>query len=97
VGDGGVIRELLTPPGVWYDMPGPTTVALHALAFGPGGDLYAAGGAGRVLRLNGTTWEIIPAPTGRTLHAACSRNGVLFVAGGDDVGGAVLLRYGTLQ
>jgi hypothetical protein len=97
VGDGGVIRALVVPPGVWYDMPGPTTVALHALAFGPGGDLYAAGGGGIVLRLRGTAWEIVPTPTGRTLLATCSRNGTLFVAGGDEVGGAVLLRYGSLQ
>jgi hypothetical protein len=94
VGEGGAILMLTTSAVGWVPMTSPTTAPLYALARGPGGDLYAVGGAGTVLRLVDARWVKVTAPTGRTVLDAWNRGETLFLSGGDTVNGGVLFRFG---
>lgn len=78
----------------WIDIPTNVPATLYALAPGPGGNLYAAGDNGTVLRLDNDQWTILPPPTTRTFRSACERNGALFLCGGNAVAGGMVFRYG---
>ncbi len=78
----------------WEVMLVPVTGTLYSVTLGPGGDVYAAGTGGALLRLVHDVWKVIPAPTTRTFFSVRADGGALFVCGGDDASGGFLLRYG---
>jgi hypothetical protein len=77
----------------WLDIPTHVSATLYSLAFGPGGDLYAAGVNGSLLRLDDINWTLITTPTTRTFFDAWERDGALYLCGGTDPSG-MLFRYG---
>jgi hypothetical protein len=83
-----------TGSDVWEALPAPVTMTLYSLTLGPGGDVYAAGAGGTLLRLVDDAWTLIPAPTTRTFLSVWAQGDALFMCGGDDVPGGFLFRYG---
>ncbi|MDH4036930.1 MAG: hypothetical protein OEV86_05495 [Candidatus Krumholzibacteria bacterium] len=79
----------------WEAMPSPTPKSLLALARGPQGRLYAVGQSGVVIAYDGTAWSVVPSPTLKTLRGAWSDGKRLFVTGGEQTSGTVVLRYAT--
>jgi hypothetical protein len=80
--------------GEWTEIETNTAATLYALAPGPGGYLYAAGANGTVLRMVDDQWTPVVTPTSRTFLAAHSRSGALFLCGGTEASGGIILRYG---
>jgi hypothetical protein len=95
VGSGGLILGLSIDGRTgWTPMQSPVTSTLYSLTRGPGGYLFAVGDGGTVLRFVDEKWNVVPVPTTRTFLKALSRDGALFVCGGNDAAGGILFRYG---
>jgi len=94
VGEGGTIVALANSAFDWTAMTSPATTTLYSLAWGPNGELFAAGEDGTVLSRVDDAWVRIAVPTTRTLLCAWSYKGALFACGGDAIDGGLLLRYG---
>lgn len=71
----------------------PTSANLYALALATNGDILAFGGAGALMRFDGTGWAVEPSPALQPLYGAWSKGSEVFVVGGGVAGGLVL-RYG---
>lgn len=94
VGDYGTVMtaandftQALAPPpqeaGVspWQVMASPSTKQLWDVSEGPDGSCYACGEAGTVLRLEGDSWQQLPAPTELNLHCVWDSGSGLYAAG----------------
>jgi hypothetical protein len=92
VGFGGTIVGITTSDVSTMDSP--TSATLHALARGPGGRLYAVGQSGVVIMFDGEAWSVATSPTLKTLRGAWGDGENLFVVGGEEASGPILLRYG---
>ena len=68
-------------PSPWEAMASPTDRQLWGLWESPDGTCYACGEAGTVLRLEGDTWELLPAPSELSVHCVWDGGGGLFAAG----------------
>jgi hypothetical protein len=96
VGEAGRMIGLPPPSQTgWTAITSPTTRTLFALARGPGGRLYAMGESGTVISYDGTQWSSVSSPTLKTLRSAWSDGNAIFVVGGTQSGGAIILRYGA--
>jgi hypothetical protein len=96
VGESGSILGLRAAPASgWETLASPTQATLRALARGPGDRLYAVGESGAVIAWDGSAWSVVPSPTLKPLRAAWSDGSSLFVAGGGQSGGPIVLRYGA--
>lgn len=94
VGDFGTIMtaaedftQALAPPPLapdaspWELMTVPSTRQLWGFTEGPDGTCYACGEAGTVLRLQGDTWEALPAPSDLAVHCVWDSGAGLYAAG----------------
>lgn len=94
VGDYGTVMTAandftlaLAPPpqeaGVspWELMSSTSSKQLWDVTEGPDGSCYACGEAGTVLRLEGDTWQQLPAPTDLNLHCVWDTGSGLYAAG----------------
>lgn len=96
VGEAGSILGLRAAPASgWETLTSPTNATLRALARGPGGRLYAVGVSGAVVAWDGNAWTVVPSPTLKPLRAAWSDGSSLYVVGGEQSGGPIVLRYGA--
>jgi hypothetical protein len=78
----------------WLPIETHVPATLYSLAFGPGGNLYAAGDNGTLLVLDDINWTQVVTPTTRPFLNAWNRDGALFLCGGTDISGGMLFRYG---
>lgn len=94
VGDYGTVMtaandftQALAPPpqteaaSPWETMSSPSKKQLWDITEGPDGSCYACGEAGTVLRLNGDTWQQLPAPSDLAVHCIWDSGSGLFAAG----------------
>lgn len=79
-------KALAPPPATaeqscWQIMPSPSKSQLWNVIEGTDGCCYAAGEAGTVLRLQGDSWQQLPAPSDLAVHCLWDSGSGLFAAG----------------